>query len=164
NDTTEINSSEKEFFASPCLTAFALPGEKFIVFYIGETLYGIPSKEVTEIIRPVPVAALPNAPQWILGIINLRGEIVPVVDLQTLWNKNSAAMPKSKFIVLRSDMSSACVAFAVDKLSEMVTLFAKEIEALVEESAPHIFGKAVYKSNVLRLIDTHKLFASLAVN
>ena len=160
NNAVNINSSEKKVSAPQDLTA--LRSEKYIVFSVYETFYGIAAKEVTEIIHPITVTALPNVPRWILGVINLRGEIVAVVDLQTLWNKNSATAPKSKFIVARSGASAAVIAFAVDKLSEIVSLSAGEINPASDESAPYIFGKAVYKSNALQLIDAKNLFDSLS--
>jgi len=163
NNAVNINSSEKKFPVPPdSIDLTASRSEKYIVFSVYETFYGIAAKEVTEIIQPVGVTALPNVPRWIPGIINLRGEIVTVVDLQTLWNKNSVAAPKSKFIVARSGASAAVIAFAVDKLGEIVNLPAGEIQPASDESAPHVFGKAVYKSNALQLIDAKNLFDSLS--
>lgn len=163
-NAVNLNSQPDKLFTPP--DSIGSTGEKFIVFSIGETFYGIAAREVTEVIRPIAAAALPNVPRWIFGIINLRGEIVPVIDLQILWEENCVAAGKSKFIVIRpeADFSETAIAFAVDRLGEIVSLSAGEIEPSDNINAPYIIGKAVYKAAALLIIDAKNLFASLAVN
>ncbi len=137
-------------------------GEKFIVFALDDELFAVSSNQVVEVTRPLAITPLPNVPEWLLGIANLRGEIISVADLQkNLEKKSSNLSPKSKFVIVRSHNSDASVAFTIDKLSELITLSNEEIENVEDEKSPHIFGKAAYKSNTLQLIDLVKLFASL---
>ncbi|MGI8638527.1 MAG: chemotaxis protein CheW [Pyrinomonadaceae bacterium] len=137
-------------------------GEKFIVFALDDELFAVSSNQVAEVTRPLAVTPLPNVPEWLLGIANLRGEIISVADLQKILGKKiSKFSPKSKFVIVRSQNSGASIAFTIHKLSELVTLSNEEIQTVKDEKSPHIFGKAAYKSNTLQLIDLVKLFASL---
>jgi len=138
--------------------------EKYIVFLTSQDFYAVATKQITEIIRPIDVAPLPNVPAWISGIANLRGEIIPVIDLQKLFSKKDSGVPKSKFIVLRPENSLASIAFAVDALSEIVTVSDAEINLATDELSPCVYGTTVYKSNVLRFIDVKNLLTSLSIN
>jgi len=65
--------------------------------------------------------------------------------------------------VLRSQVFEFGVAFAADRLNEIVTLRGEEIQSVADENSPFIFGKAVHQSNTLNLIDMEKLLATLVV-
>jgi len=168
---TQENSLE---FGSPTIDLTApflaneqkrqIGGEKYIAFSQGGELYAVSSKKVVEVTASLHIAPLPNAPEWLLGIANLRGEIISVLNLPTLFGKRiSMPAPKSKFIVLRSPAFEFGVAFAADRLNEIVTLQDEKIQLVEYENSPFIFGKAVHQSHTLNLIDMEKLLASLAV-
>ena len=172
NDSPQENSLE---FGLPALDLTAsffadeqqrqAVGEKYIAFSQGEELYGVSSKKVVEVTASLHVAPLPNAPQWLLGIANLRGEIVSVLNFPALLGKKTSMSPapKIKFIVLRSPAFEFGAAFAVDRLNEIVTLQDEKIQSVTDENSPFIFGKAAHQSNTLHLIDMEKLLASLVV-
>ena len=153
------------------LTRFSEPqagkaaGEKHLVFLLGEKFYAVASATVAEVSPALPVTVLPNAPEWLLGIANLRGEIISVVNLPRLLNINvSTLAPKSKFIILSSSVSEGGLAFTADKISEIIALPKEEIQPVADETLPQVFGKAVYKSHTLNLINTEKLLPALTVN
>lgn len=134
-------------------------GEKFVVFFLDDGSFAVSANQVTEVVRPLPFTPLPNSPVWLGGIANLRGEIISVLNLSQICNKQSApASPKSKLIVLRPKIFDSPIAFPVDKLSEIITLAKDEIEP-AEDS--RFFGKAAHHSGVVYLLDTEKLFSSL---
>lgn len=139
-------------------------GEKYIAFYLDEKLYAVHYKQVIEVVNFLSIAPLPFVPEWIGGVGNLRGEIIPVVDVRKLWRKKTAAPLKTKFLVLRSEKDKQTAAFMVDKLSEPVTLTPAEIEfsaADFESSFPTFFGKASHKTQTVFLLDGENLFSSL---
>lgn len=138
-------------------------GEKYIVFFLNEVCYAVSSRTIAEITQPLKAAVLPNTPDWLLGLANLRGEIISVVDPEKLWNKNAASSAgKSKFIVLRSDESAATFALAVDRLGEIITLPDENITPLGEdENFPHLLGKAIHNSHTFRIMDAENFPASL---
>jgi purine-binding chemotaxis protein CheW len=139
-------------------------GEKFIVFFLDDELFAVSARKVSEVVHPPGITSLPNVPAWLLGIANLRGDIISVVDLQKLWRKKTSQnSTKAKLIVLRGQNSDSPIAFTVDKLSEIITLPNDKIH-FCEEASSHIFGKTFHKSNVLNLIDTEKLVLSLELH
>lgn len=141
-------------------------GEKYIVFHLDEKTYGIPSTQVSEVLGSLPVTPLPNVPDWLLGIANLRGDIITVVDLRKLWKKSSESPLKTRLIVFQPNKNDTPIAFVVDKLSEIITLSAQEINfsaADFEDSFPTFFGKADFKSNTLFLLDINNILSTLTL-
>ena len=146
---------------SPVETAV---GEKYVIFFLNEEIYAVSAKYVTEVIVPLRLAPLPKTPEWILGIANLRGKIIFVIDLPRFWNKqNSSSSPKSKLILLNSKTDDSQIAFAVDKLSEIIVLPNSNIQSGGEKAA-NFCGKIKYKSGIANLLDAEKLFQSLKIN
>ena len=144
----------------------AFEGEKYIVFHLDEKQYAINSKAISEVAPSLPVTALPNVPDWFLGIANLRGEIISVIDLRKLWKKDTTTPNKTRLIVFHSQKHETSIAFVVDKLNEMVTLTAKDINfsaADFEDSFPTFFGKAEFKSHPLYLLDIDNILSSLTL-
>lgn len=140
-------------------------GEKYVAFSQDGEFYAVSSKKVVEVTASLHVAPLPNAPEWLHGIANLRGEIISVLNFPMLFGRRaSAPAPKSKFIVLRSLAFEFGAAFAADRLNEIVTLPDEKIQSVKDGNSPFIFGKAVHQSNILNLIDMEKLLASLKIS
>lgn len=140
-------------------------GEKYLVFSLGDAqFYGVPSAKVVEAVPTLAVTALPNAPAWLLGIANRRGEVISVVNFSAILQQNAATpAPKSRFIVLRSHVFGGGAAFAANKINEIVSVPKETIQLNRRADTPHVYGQAVYKSQPLNLIDTEKLLATLAV-
>ena len=73
---------------------------QLILFNLGNTLYGIPIEQVSEINRLEEITPLPKAPQFIEGVINLRGNVVPVIDLRKRFGmKQIERTNKNKIII-----------------------------------------------------------------
>ncbi len=140
-------------------------GEKFIVFFLNDTQYAVSSSSVSEVVRQLSLTTLPNIPSWVLGIANLRGDIVTVVDLQKLWKKESNDYnSKTKLIVLRHEDSDSLIAFKVDRLREIITLSSEAIEPVKKDDSDFLLGQTKYKSSLINLLDTEKLINSLNIN
>jgi len=158
NFTNLINSFLPDEMASKSI------GEKYLVFLLDEELYAVSTKQVAEAAPPMIITPLPNSPEWLIGIANLRNEIISVVNLPALLKKqHSIVSPKSKIVVLQSPGSAPYVAFAADRLSEIISLRKEEIQFNQDENSPFILGKAVHLSNHLNLIDTEKIISSLII-
>jgi purine-binding chemotaxis protein CheW len=135
-------------------------GEKFVVFFLDDEFFAVSAEQVAEIVRPLDFTPLPNSPEWLHGIANLRGAIISVLNLSKICNKNSASdSSKSKLIVLKTKNSAASVAFPVDRLSEIITLLPERDIQPAEDA--RLRGTAAYKNAFVKLLDTEKLFASL---
>jgi purine-binding chemotaxis protein CheW len=139
--------------------------ERFVAFFLDDKLYAIPSVRIAEVLHPLSITALPGSESWLLGLANLRGEVLAVLNLKKLWNvENSTSSGKEKLVVLRSAHPETSFAFKADKLSEIVTIFDSEIEAVKENGSPQIYGRVVRGSSTFHLVDTSGLLASLAFN
>jgi purine-binding chemotaxis protein CheW len=138
--------------------------ERFVVFYLDEETFAVPSKYVAEVDRVFAVTPVPNVPEWFLGISNIRGDLISVVDLRTFWNKQTAAPQKCKTIILRSTKDNFEIAFVVDKIGEIAILDSAKVETMTnaENDLPllHVNQKAKYKESMFYLLDAEKLLAS----
>lgn len=106
---------------------------KSLTFYIGETMYGLPLADVLEIIGVQPIAKVPGTPPYVKGIINLRGGIVPLVDLRLKFGQPEREYDdQTNFIITqRSDMQ---VGLVVDRVSNVVKADAVDVSSLPEFS------------------------------
>jgi purine-binding chemotaxis protein CheW len=138
-------------------------GNKFIVFTLNGLYYAVISNKVSEVVRPLPFTPLPSMPDWFMGISNLRGDIISIIDLKTLWNLKTEDSPKSKFIVLRSENAASFIAFKVDKLREIVTLSDDQIDSVTDENLPYLSGKATHKSNEIHILNIEEILSSLTL-
>lgn len=137
-------------------------GEKFVVFSLNEKLFAVPSEKIAEVTHPLSVAPLPGTPDWFLGLANLRGGVIAVLNLKKLWkDTHSAISEKAKLIVLRSRDSETVLAFPVDKLNEIVTLFDSEIISNRKKDRGQFYGVVNRGSDTLLLVDIDHLRASL---
>ncbi len=139
-------------------------GEKYVIFILNEEVYAVSAKFVTEVIVPLTITPLPKTPEWVLGIANLRGKIISVIDLPGFWNKaNLPSTPKSKLILLTSKNDDSQIAFAVDRVCEIIVLPNGNIQSGGDNS-PDFCRKIKCKSGIINLLDAEKLFQSLKIN
>jgi purine-binding chemotaxis protein CheW len=144
---------------------FQPEGEKFIVFILNDIQYGISSSGVSEVVRQLKLTTLPNIPGWVLGIANLRGDIVSVIDLQKLWKQESTPYTsKSKLIVIRDEENDSLIALKVDRLREIVTLSSDSIAPADKYEDPFLSGLAEHKAEPIKLLDMEKILSSLKLD
>lgn len=94
---------------------------RFLTFYLGEEIYGIEIEYVTEIIGMQPITKIPEVAAYIKGIINLRGKIIPVIDMRLKFNKTPIEYDDRTCIVV-VDTDHMTVGLIVDKVSEVMTI------------------------------------------
>ena len=96
------------------------PGRQYVLFRAGTEEYGLPISRVSSIIRFETVTPVPRAPRGVLGVIDLRGRVIPIVDLgRKLFGTSFEPLPRSRIIVTESD--DGPVGLAVDGASEVAT-------------------------------------------
>jgi len=144
---------------------------RYLIFFIDKESYGIEIKYVTEIIGIQPITSVPEMPDYIKGIINLRGKIIPVIDVRIRFNKESREYGDRSCIIV-VDIRDMSVGLIVDSVSEVVTINDEDIADLPimnKESQNHFVKNIGKVGNEVRLLlDCHKLltdedFDSLAV-
>jgi purine-binding chemotaxis protein CheW len=105
-------------------------------FLCGAEEYGVDISQIQEIIRVVEVTRLPRTPDYVDGVINLRGQLIPIIDLRTRLGLQRAERTKNTRIII-SDIGTKQVGIVVDSASEVLTI---PLEAI--EQAPEIMGGA----------------------
>jgi len=110
-------------------------GRQFVLFRVGSEEYGLPIGNVSSIIRYETVTPVPRAPASVQGVIDLRGRVVPVVDLgKRLFGTTLDPTPRARIIV--TETSAGAVGLAVDAASEVSTFLPDQLMAAPEAALP----------------------------
>lgn len=94
--------------------------DQYVEFSIGQENYAILISEIHEIIRMLDITEIPNSPAYVQGVINLRGKIVPVISLRSLFALESDVITKSTRIVVVNHVEES-VGIIVDKVNKVTT-------------------------------------------
>lgn len=101
---------------------------QYIVIKMGVEQFGIDIKYVDNIVRMQKITRVPKAQKWFNGVINLRGEIIPVMSLRKKFEWDDDVLTdKSRIIILKPD-SQGSIGIIVDQVKEVVTLGSESIE------------------------------------
>ena len=101
---------------------------QIVVCELGDERYGLDIAHVYEIIRMQPITSVPRSPQFVKGVINLRGRIIPVVDLRERFGMTASDATKATRIVV-AETSGTRVGLVVDGVSEVLMVPTDAIEA-----------------------------------
>jgi len=120
---------------------------QIVVFELGEERYGLDIATVYEIIRHQPITAVPQAPAFVEGVINLRGRIIPVVDLRERFGMATGELTRASRIVV-AEAAGTRVGLVVDGVSEVLMVPADAIEPTPEVAAG---SEAAYLRGIAKL-------------
>ncbi len=133
-----------------------------VTFTLENEIYGINVMQVQEVLREVEVAPVPGAPHYVLGIINLRGNVVSVIDARTRFGlppKESDDM--TRIIVI--EVQQQIIGILVDSVAEVVDINREEVDSAPNvgnsESAKYIDGVVSRGDMLLILVDLNKLLS-----
>lgn len=132
---------------------------KYLTFLLGNEFYGIEIKYVTEIIGLQPITQVPEQQEYIQGIINLRGKIIPVMDVRLRFKKPYREY-NDRTCVIVVDIKELSVGLIVDSVSEVLAIPDEEIVQPPEinrHSNKHIKGIGKVGSEVKLILDCNKL-------
>jgi len=133
---------------------------QWVTFTLENETYGINVMQVQEVLRYTEIAPVPGAPEYVLGIINLRGNVVTVIDTRKRFGLSSVTITDQTRIVI-IESKKQVIGILVDSVAEVVYLNASEIETApnVGNEATSKFLQGVCNSNnqLLILIDLDKL-------
>ncbi len=90
-----------------------------LTFYIGDTIYGLPLTNVVEIISVQPIAKVPGTPPYVKGVINLRGGIVPLVDVRLKFGQEEKEYDEFTNVII-TVLNDMTVGLVVDRVSNVV--------------------------------------------
>ena len=162
NQTTERVKQERETEGTPASTAEPeTAGGKFLNFFLEREEYGIEILKVREIVGTMAITPVPRTPDFMRGVINLRGTIIPVVDLRLKFDMGSGHIEDGCIIVVEA--RGVQMGIVVDKVSEVLDINAEDIEnapALGPDvDTDYILGIAKSNGGVKLLLDIDKVLS-----
>jgi len=134
---------------------------RFLTFVLSNELYGIEIRHVTEIIGIQPITEVPELPDYIRGIINLRGKIIPVMDVRLRFKKPFREY-NDRTCVIVIDIKDVFLGLIVDRVSEVISIPETEIVSPPEISKSgnkYIKGIGKVGNEVKLLLDCDKLLS-----
>jgi purine-binding chemotaxis protein CheW len=141
-----------------------MPEELQLVgFRVGKETYGVPIRSVHEIVRVPEITAVPDAPEHVEGVINLRGKIISVIDLRKRLGEAKTA-PGRQNRVLVIEYQGRLAGLIVDSASEVLKLSIEQVEpppsVFQEGTLQCVTGMGKYQGRLIILLDIAKLLQS----
>jgi len=135
---------------------------QLVTFHVGDEEFGVDILEVREINRMMDITRVPHAPDFVEGVINLRGQVIPVVDLRTRFHLGAVEHDKSTRIVV-VELKEKVVGFLVDSVSEVLRVPRERIEPpppiVGSIESEYLQGVIKLDDRLLILLDLHKLLS-----
>ncbi|MBT3067880.1 chemotaxis protein CheW [Rhodoferax sp. U11-2br] len=143
--------------------AHELDIREFLAFKLGDEEYGIDILQVQEIRSFERPTRMANAPEHILGVVNLRGVIVPIVDMRIKFNLNPVNYDHFTVVIVLN-IGSRVVGMVVDGVSDVITLTPEQLRPVPDLSSAiasdHLLAIGSLENRMLILIDIGKLMSS----
>ena len=135
---------------------------QLVIFRLASEEYGLPITKVQEINRLVPITKLPQAPAFMEGIINLRSQIIPIVDLRKRFQLTSGERDENNRIIV-VEVNGQVVGIIVDAVHEVVSMQLDKIEppppSFILDSQ-YINGVGKFDDRLIILLDIDKILTS----
>ena len=135
-------------------------GGKYVTFFLGNEEYGLPILSVREIIGMVPVTPVPQTPSYVRGVLNLRGTVIPVVDLRMRFGMGHADCTRENCIIV-ARAHGTDTGIVVDRMSEVVSIDSEDIQSPPtmggDQSTDFILGIGRADERVKLLLDIERV-------
>jgi purine-binding chemotaxis protein CheW len=136
---------------------------EFLAFTLGEEEYGIDIQKVQELRGYEVVTRIANAPEFIKGVVNLRGIIVPIVDMRIKFNLGTPSYDQFTVVIILN-IGGRVMGMVVDSVSDVITLTAEQIRPAPDMGSEldvgYMIGLGVLEERMLILTDIDKLMSS----
>lgn len=130
---------------------------QFIVIKLGDEQYGIDIKYIDNILRMQKITRVPNVAPYLKGVINLRGEVIPVMSIRIKMGLAEDEVTKSSRIIIIKMEQQGMIGIIVDEVKEVVTLDAEQIEKVAYDSKDEkdnfISGVGKCEDGLISLLD-----------
>jgi len=134
---------------------------KYLTFMVGDESFGLPVLRVREIIRLVNITAVPNTPEYVKGVVNLRGKIIPIIDLRLKFEMGEGDVNKRTCVIVvqleLEDGETTLMGLVVDGVDEVVGINLDEVEKMPDFgtslNTDCITGVIKIKGDVKTLLD-----------
>ncbi len=162
NDTTESMGQ--------AIRRMTIKEGKYLTFMLAKETYGVGILKVKEIIGMMPVTSVPRTPNFIKGVINLRGKVIPIIDLRLKFSMESIPYDDRTCIIvveIDSDESTVLIGIVVDSVSEVLNIKSEEIEETPtfgsKLDTAYILGMAKMDGGVKILLDIDKVLSTTEI-
>lgn len=136
---------------------------QLVTFSIGEEEFGVDILKVQEIIRTMEITKVPKAPVFVEGVINLRGKVIPIIDLRRRFGLSSKEHDKHTRIIV-IEINNMIVGFVVDSVSEVLRIPAGTVEpppaVVAGMESEYISGVGKLEDRLLILLDLDRLLSN----
>jgi len=140
-----------------------IDGKEFLAFTLGQEEYGIDILRVQEIRGYEPVTRIANAPDFIKGVVNLRGIIVPVVDMRIKFDLGTPTYDQFTVVIILN-IAGRVMGMVVDSVSDVTTLAPEQVKPAPEMGtgfdSDYLIGLGTLNERMLILVDIDKLMSS----
>lgn len=129
--------------------------EKFLTFFVDEQLFAIPSNHVVEIISMQKITYMPKLPPFVKGVTNIRGKIVPLIELRMRFNKVSIPYDERTCMVI-TETDDCSIGYIVDKVNDVTDVTPNQISQpprISDSYAKYITGVAKVSDGIALLLD-----------
>ena len=137
---------------------------QLVVFDLAEETYGVDIGSVREIIRIQEITKVPRTPDYVEGVINLRGKVIPVIDLRRKFGFKKAEVTKDTRIVV-VDISGNDIGVVVDAVTEVLRLSSDAVEppsgVITTADSDYLLGIAKLESRLVILLDLQKALSNM---
>lgn len=137
----------------------AVAGNQVVIFALGDDRFAVDVGQVREVLRTPPLTRLPGAPEYVRGVANLRGEVVPVVDLRVKLGEPEGDHEDTRVVVC--ELEGEVIGIEVDEVQEVATLDPEQIHPAprrwVEQSQQAVTGIARLDEELILVVDLARL-------
>jgi len=140
---------------------------KYLTFSMADEEYGIGILKIKEIIGMMPITSVPQTPRFVKGVINLRGKVIPVVDLRLRFGMESIDYTERTCIIvveIEGDSGNVMIGIVVDAVSEVLNIKGEDIEDTptfgTKLNIDYILGLAKREGGVKILLDIDKVLSA----
>ena len=149
--------------SNPSSSATAGKALEFLAFTLGQEEYGIDIQKVQELRGYDTVTRIANAPEHIKGVVNLRGIIVPIIDMRIKFNLGTPTYDQFTVVIILN-IASRVMGMVVDSVSDVITLTAEQIKPAPAMGSvldtDYLIGLGTLDDRMLILVDIDKLMTS----
>lgn len=129
---------------------------QIIIFKLRDQYYAISTENVEEISKNISITKVPNAPTWVEGLVNLRGNVVTLINLCKLLQQEDSSCYNNIIIIQNEEEK---VAIIVEDVVEVVDIEEEDIQKIGEEAADGIIGIIRMKDEIVNIIDINTLIS-----
>ena len=140
--------------------------KKYLTFFVDDEQYGIDISKIREIIAPMHIAHVPKTPEFLKGVMNLRGSVVPIVDIRLKFGMDEREMDIDTAIIIY-ETDDASIGFIVDKVEDVLMFdeehisqaphFGSNIDTSFIESVAEVDGDVIMLLNLEKIFEAEEL-------